>query len=41
LDLQPRELVRHLSQALPRAIHQLASSTRSTAHASVWAHSPP
>jgi len=25
LDLQPRELVRHLSQALPRAIHQLAS----------------
>ena len=40
LDLQPRELVRHLSQALPRAIHQLASSTKSTAHASVWAHSP-
>jgi uncharacterized protein YidB (DUF937 family) len=40
LDLQPRDLVRHLSQALPRAIHQLASSTRPTAHASVWASSP-
>jgi uncharacterized protein YidB (DUF937 family) len=39
LNLQPRELVRHLSQALPRAIHQLATSARSTAHASVWAES--
>jgi uncharacterized protein YidB (DUF937 family) len=26
LDLQPRDLVRTLSQALPRAIHRLASS---------------
>ena len=40
LDLQPRELVRHLSQALPRAIHRLASATRPTAHAFVWASSP-
>jgi uncharacterized protein YidB (DUF937 family) len=40
LDLQPRELVRRLSQTLPRAMHQLASSTRSTAHASVWMSSP-
>ncbi len=27
LDLQPRDLVRQLSQALPRAIHQMAAST--------------
>ncbi len=40
LDLQPRELVRHLSQALPRAIHQLASTTRPTGRVSVWANSP-
>lgn len=39
LDLQPRELVRHLSQALPRAVHQLASSHGSTARVSVWASS--
>ena len=39
LDLTPRELIRHLSQALPRAIAQLASPTRPTAHASLWANS--
>jgi uncharacterized protein YidB (DUF937 family) len=26
LDLQPRDLVRHLSQALPRAVNRLAGS---------------
>jgi uncharacterized protein YidB (DUF937 family) len=26
VDLQPRDLVRHLSQALPRAIHRLAGT---------------
>jgi uncharacterized protein YidB (DUF937 family) len=40
LDLQPRELVRHLSQALPRAIHQLASTARPMGRVSVWANSP-
>jgi uncharacterized protein YidB (DUF937 family) len=40
LDLQPRELVRHLSQALPCAIHRLASSPRPTGRISVWASSP-
>jgi len=36
LDLQPRDLVRHLSQALPRAIHRLAFSAGATARASLW-----
>ncbi len=40
LDLQPRDLVRHLSQALPRAIHQLAFSSMPTARASLWTNSP-
>ena len=40
LDLQPRDLVRHLSQALPRAIHRLAFSGLPTARASVWTSSP-
>lgn len=40
LDLQPRDLVRHLSQALPRAIHRLAFSGMPTAHASAWTSSP-
>jgi uncharacterized protein YidB (DUF937 family) len=40
LDLQPRELVRHLAQALPRAIHHLAAPTSPTAHASNWANMP-
>jgi uncharacterized protein YidB (DUF937 family) len=40
LNLPPRDLVRHLSQALPRAIYRLAFSEDSTAHASLWTHSP-
>jgi uncharacterized protein YidB (DUF937 family) len=33
VDLQPRDLVRHLSQALPRAINRLAESATPVSHA--------
>jgi uncharacterized protein YidB (DUF937 family) len=32
VDLQPRDLVRHLSQALPRAINRLAESATPASH---------
>jgi uncharacterized protein YidB (DUF937 family) len=39
LNLEPRDLVRRLSQALPRAIHQLSTAGAPTARASEWAGS--
>ena len=40
LDLTPRDLVRHLSQALPRAIHRLAACVRPAGPASRWLSQP-
>ncbi|MDB6086259.1 MAG: hypothetical protein JWN43_4140 [Gammaproteobacteria bacterium] len=36
LDLPPRDLVRHLSQALPRAINRLASSANAGTRGLMW-----
>ena len=36
LDLQPRDLVRHLSQALPRAVNRLAGSAGSRMPTPHW-----